>query len=142
MMNRTTYNLIAVFSVFIVTSCGKTTGNGECDQSITCYTQKPDELFVKLDLSKNGNDSPVEVTFFKGDIDEGDTIENFTTLSSDESYLMPINEDYSATARYQEGENTIIAVDGDRLSAESFENCDETCYDWDHTMVLDLRLGD
>lgn len=139
-MKRIFYILIAVFSVLIVSSCGKTTGNGDCDQSITCYTQKPKELFVKLQLSKNENDSPVEVTFFKGDIDEGDTIENFTTISTEESYLMPINEDYSATARYQDGDDTIIAVDGDRLSAESFENCDETCYDWEHTIVLDLRL--
>ncbi len=139
-MKRIFYSLTAVFSVLIVFSCGKTTGNGDCDQSITCYTQKPEELFVKLQLSKNENDSPVEVTFYKGDIDDGATIENFTTLATEESYLMPINEDYSATARYQEGDDTIIAVDGDRLSAESFENCDETCYDWDHTMVLDLRL--
>lgn len=141
-MNRMTFTFIAVIALFTAASCGKTTGNGECDQSITCYTQKPDSLFVKLQLSKNENDSPVEVTFFEGDIDDGDTIEKFTTISTEESYLIPINEDYSATARYQEGENTIIAVDGDRLSAESFENCDETCYDWEHTMVLDLRLGD
>ena len=139
-MKRIFYSLIAVFSVLIVSSCGKTTGNGECDQDITCYTQKPEELFVKLQLSKNESDSPVEVTFYKGDIDDGDIIDNFPTDSTEESYLMPINEDYSATARYLEGQDTIIAVDGERLSAESFENCDETCYDWDHTIVLDLRL--
>ncbi len=139
-MKRIFYSLIAIFSVLIVSSCGKTTGNGECDQDITCYTQKPEELFVKLQLSKNESDSPVEVTFYKGDIDDGDIIDNFPTDSTEESYLMPINEDYSATARYLEGQDTIIAVDGERLSAESFENCDETCYDWDHTIVLDLRL--
>jgi hypothetical protein len=82
----------------------------------------------------------VNVRVYEGNIDNGILFDSFVTTNNEETYLLPVNKDYSAEAEYGDGEITIIAVDGDRLNQDSFQNCNETCYDWDHGITLDLEL--
>tara|TARA_B100000508_G_scaffold141026_1_gene145238 strand:- start:10422 stop:10847 length:426 start_codon:yes stop_codon:yes gene_type:complete len=126
---------------FILSGCFKDNdGEGECNPNAVCYTQPPETLYVTLHLSDSPDGSPVKVRLYVGDVDDGQLFDSFTTTLSEETYLLPVNTDYSAEAEYSDGEITIIAVDGDRLNRKSFENCDVTCYDYDHGITLDLEL--
>lgn len=116
--------------------------NDDCNPNAICYTQAPPTLFVKLRLSPNLNGTPVKVRVYVGDVDDGILYDSFETFNAEETYLLPVNEDYSAEAEYTDGEITIIAVDGDRLNRRSFQNCGNTCYDWDHSITLDLELDE
>jgi hypothetical protein len=140
---RNTIHLLFIVSILLgFMSCenNNTFNSNDCDQNIICYTEAPDELFVKLELSESPDGNPVIVRFYEGNVDDGVVIDSFSTYNLEESYLLPVNEDYSAEATYGENGNTIIAIDGERLSRESFQNCNTTCYDWDHTITLDLKL--
>lgn len=135
-------NLIAFLIVtFAFAGCFKDNdGEGECNPNAVCYTDAPNELLVKLKLSSSPDGTPVKVRMYEGNVDDGVLFDSLETTSAEESYYLPVNEYYSAEAEYSDGEITIIAVDGDRLNHESFENCDQTCYDWDHSITLDLEL--
>lgn len=141
-MKTLLYIALISSGLFALSSCFKDNNNDDddCDPNKVCYTDSPETLFVKLKLSSSPDDSPVKVRLYVGDVDDGELYDSFQTTKNEESYLLPVNNDYSAEAEYSDGEITIIAVDGDRLSQDSFQNCGETCYDWDHSITLDLEL--
>ena len=130
--------LVAVFGVLM--SCEKT--SSACDENKVCYTQKPDSLYIELQLSSSPSDEPVQVNFYIGNSDDGELYYSFETNNTTEYFLMPVNERYSAEAIYQEPGKTTVAVDGDRLEADYFMNCDQECYKWDEDLVFDLKLKD
>jgi hypothetical protein len=121
-------------------SCEKT--SNECDENKTCYTQKPDSLYIELQLSESPTDQPVEVNFYIGNSDDGELYYSFETNNTTEYFLMPVNKKYSAEAFYHYAEITTVAVDGDRLEPNYFMNCDVKCYKWDEDLVFDLKLKD
>jgi len=137
--------LITIFSVLLISftfSCSKKSksSTGECSANVICYTQEPGELYVKLELTQPKNNVPTEVTFYKGNIDKGEILEVFPTLSTEVVYLVPVGIIYSATAKYVVDGDTVIVVDGDKLTTSYCTDGDTECYDWDHEMVLDLKL--
>lgn len=129
---------IILFSGGLLMSCNKS--SDQCDENKVCYTQKPDSLYIELQLSKSPSDQPVEVNFYIGNSDDGDLYHSFLTNNTTEYFLMPVNKKYSAEAVYVDDEITTVAVDGDRLEAESYVNCDQTCYEWEDDLIFDLML--
>jgi hypothetical protein len=141
MMYKKVSILLAMIAVML-TSCTKNNNGGqECNQNIICYTSPPSTLFVVLRISPSPDGTPVKIRMYEGNVDNGVLFDSFETMALEETYILPVNQRYSAEAEYSDGEITIIAVDGDRLNRESFENCDQTCYDWDHSITLDLELN-
>lgn len=133
--------ILIVFTVTLFsTSCNKSKDD-ICDTNKICYTQAPDELYVKLELSTNPTIQPIDVSFYIGNLDDGELFEQFFTNNNTEYFLMPINKRYTATARYIVEGDTVMVINSDRLSNQSYKNCDETCYDWDDEMVLNLKLS-
>lgn len=130
--------LFIVFSGLLI-SCDKTSNS--CDEDTVCYTAKPDSLYIELQLSNSPSDEPVQVNFYIGNSDDGELYYSFETNNTTEYFLMPVNQKYSAEAVYQYADITTIAVDGDRLEADYFMNCDQKCYKWDD-LVFDLKLKD
>lgn len=127
------------FGLLIISSCGK--HNDGCDEDKVCYTLKPDSLYIELQLSPPPNNEFVEVEFYIGNVDDGELFLSFTTSNSLEYFHMPVGEEYSAKAYYNEGEKTTVVVEGKELKSESFENCEITCYVWDD-LIFDLTLKD
>lgn len=139
-MKKQIRNIFLVIGLItIVTSCGKSKQD-ICDPNEICYTSKPDELYLKLELSTNPSSGPIEVSLYIGNLDDGELYETFTTTQSAEYYLMPVNETYTATAKYKKDGDNILVIDSERLKAVSYKNCEETCYDWDEEIILDLKL--
>lgn len=134
--------IILLLAPVFMTGCFKDNDSDECDPDKVCYTQAPETLYVKLHLSPSPDGSAVKVRMYRGSVDSGELIDSFESYDVEESYLLPVNEQYSAEAEYTDGSTTIIAVDGDKLNQDSFENCNETCYNWEHSITLDLELAE
>lgn len=125
-------------SIFLINACSK--GKEDiCDYNQICYTEEPDELYVKLELSTSPNNA-ADVTFYRGYYEEGDIIDEFSTIEGAIYYLMPVDQRYTATAKYEDNGEEITVIDSEKLSAISYENCETTCYDWEDEIVLDLKL--
>lgn len=136
------YVSLAIIGLLTLGSCFKDNDSDECDPNKVCYTEAPETLYVRLHLSSSPDGSAVKVRIYEGNVDDGELYDSFETFNAEETYLLPVDEFYSAEAEYSDGSTTIIAVDGDRLDQESFQNCNETCYDWDHSITLDLELAE
>jgi len=134
------YTLLIIGFITLSVSCSKTNSKADiCDYNEICYTSKPTELDVKLELY-NPSSEFIEVSFYEGYVDDGDLFETFVTNNTEEYYLMPVGRRYSATAKYVKNGDTILVVDSEKLNTFTYENCDETCYDYEAEVVLDLRL--
>ena len=89
MTKQLPFYFFTLFIAIAISSCDKSDSD-DCDPDKVCYTQAPDSLYVKLELAPQNSDLPLEINFYKGDIDDGDKIEYFETSNSEEYYLMPI----------------------------------------------------
>jgi hypothetical protein len=141
-MSKIKFIISSLIFTVIITSCGQTS-NG-CDENVICYTQRPTELIIDMDLSQpSGLVEPIEVKLYEGYFDDEDKIEllSFTTSAAQELITVPVDNRYSASAKYVFEDRTVIAVTGDRINAESFRNCELTCWNWDD-IPFDLRLKD
>lgn len=120
-------------------SCGKSSGG--CNEEEICYTEKPDSLYIELQLSPASPTDTLEVSFYIGNIDDGELYLTFLTTNEKEYFHMPVGQKYAAKAKYNRENQSITAVDGDRLSADSYTNCEVKCYDWDD-VIFDLTLDE
>lgn len=138
-MNR----IIIILSIIIPIaffSCKRL--SDECDPNKTCYTDRPDSLWVQLQMVLNAENDSVLVKFYKGNVDDGELQWEYYSFSEKIDELVPVGNRYSAEAYYKKGDKTIIAVDGDRLDPDYFYNCEEKCYEWEDDMILDLKISD
>lgn len=126
-------------SIVLFTSCSKD-NSSSCKSDITCYTDAPDSLWVKLDLSNKSYDNPIYARFYVGNMDDGDLYDEFQTTNDEEYYLVPVDQRYTATAQYVSEGDTILVVDSDKLDRSSCQDGNATCYDWDYEITLDLKL--
>lgn len=139
MKNQILYIGIAVLSVFVMLSCSKE--KNICDEDKVCYTEGPDSLYVKLSLSDNPQKNTLkEVSFYKGYFDDGKLIDHFYTQEKEIYYLLPIDSRYTASAKYVDGKDTVLVIDGGKLGDGSYTNCEESCYDWNEELILNLTL--
>lgn len=133
------YLIVFLFATFaVLMSCEKT--SNACDENKVCYTQKPDSLYIELQLSESPDNQPIDVNFYIGNVDDGELYYSFQTNNTTEYFLMPVNQRYSAEAFYHSDDINTVAVDGDQLEAEYFMNCDVKCYKWEDDLVFDLKL--
>lgn len=94
-----------------------------------CYSFEPDSADLIVELTINAENPEVPLVFYRGKI-EDNVIEWVDTSRVEVLYLYsPVEEYYSVKAFYKTGEETIIAVDGDKLKTrEVTESCDYTCW--------------
>lgn len=129
----------ATLLLLLVVSCNKWDSD-DCDPDLICYTQRPDSLYIELQLSPINFDDTIEVNFYEGNIDDADPVYSFITTAEKEYFHVPVRERFSATARYKRGESHYTTVDGLFISVDSYTNCDQQCYNWDDK-VFDLKLS-
>ena len=141
MKKQLKYTLIIIGFITLSVSCNKTNSQDDiCDPNQICYTSEPTELYIKLELASSPNSDPIQVSLYEGNFDDGELFDTFITNSTEEYYLMPVGKRYTATAKYVEDQDTILVIDSGKLNTASYQNCEETCYDFDAELVLDLKL--
>ncbi len=131
---------LIIGALVVLTSCDKD-NSATCSNDIICYTDAPDSLWVKLNLANPDYEDSILVQLYIGNMDDGELYDSFKTINDEEYYLVPVNQDYTATARFlNQNNDTIIVIDSDRLNRKSCLDGDVSCYDWDHEITLDLIL--
>lgn len=133
------YTLLLACSLFSL-SCERL--SDECDPSVVCITDRPDSMFVELQLSPPEAGDNVIVRFYQDNVDDEQLLLEFYTTFQEEYVFVDEGQRYSAEAVYIRGQDTITAVDGDVVEADDFYNCEQRCYEWDEDFVFDLRLNE
>lgn len=113
----------------------------ECTEEdyANCVTTKPDEAEMIVDVTINDENPQVPLMIYKGKLDDGNVIALDTAKDEEFRRFFPVDQYYTVTAKYQAGDKTVMAVDGNKMYKESRVLCDSTCWDIKGG-IYDLRL--
>lgn len=138
---KTLFKITFIFFglIALLISCNKDSSS-TCSTGIICYTEAPDSLWVRLDLTNEDYNKPVHIRFYFGNMDNGDLYDEFDTSEDEIFYLVPVNERYTAAASFIVEGDTVVVIESDKLNRKSCKDGDATCYDWDHEMTLKMKL--
>jgi len=101
----------------------------------SCDHGKPTTATLKIALSSGAR----QLSVYGGEnVETGRLIYSKNDPPAEINLDLPFGE-YAAEARYASGGRTIIAIDGDRLSYSTSEECGKTCYTTEDGKI-DLRL--
>lgn len=92
---------------------------------------------VKLNLTINDENSKIPIQIFKGNIENGELLVTDTISENTASFVFPAPGSYSATAIYKRGNETVLAINGGRLTVTT----DECDCDQGENLRLNLRLA-
>ena len=104
----------------------------ECERNI------PSHGILYVSVTINSSNPSVPVNIYLGDFELGILVLSDTLVVEDREYTLPIGE-YSATAKYMSGQDTILTVDGGEIKAELVEYCNMDCWEVSNAN-LDLEL--
>lgn len=114
------------------------TDDDECSPApASCRHLRPEFNVLQLDVS---TPLPVRLEVFRGKNYETGTLVWSGMPSAAKTALSQAAGDFSATALYVRGGDSVLVVDGVTLEAERMETCDGPCYGIG-SAVLDLRLA-
>ncbi len=131
--------IIFITLVMFSASCNEKvfTGDVNCND---CYTDKPDNADLVIDLSVNGQYPRVPFVIYKGDMEQKDIVAIDTAYSSPFYVNVSVGTLYSIRAEYKKGNKTVYAVDGTKIKVLLVTGaCDKDCYVIENTN-LDVRL--
>jgi hypothetical protein len=101
-----------------------------------CNRSAPSAGYLQIDLSAP---APVRVTVYRGSSYETGTLMwSGPPVSLSWSMTVPVGN-YSATALYVNGGDSVLVIDGVDVQAAAQETCDGTCYS-SGTGAVDLKL--
>ena len=110
-----------------------------CDPSQVCLQTAPKEGQVWVRVTNNAENRQVNLTIFRGEVDNGVVVSSELTSNEDVFFTLPSDTYYSAMARYFQGNDTIYAVDGGEMKVLQGTNCGQDCWEA-KTVQMDLRL--
>lgn len=132
-------NLLFVFILFFAFSCRSKYEDCTDQDYANCNTEIPQTGILSIRLTINEENPAVPISLYEGNFEDGRLIRLDTVRVGRYNYSLLPDKDYSVTATYQEGGNTIVAVSGGRINLIRYRMCELQCYDVDEP-VLDLRL--
>jgi hypothetical protein len=139
--NKINFYCFTLIPLITLSLIGCNIFNEECEErpiGIECEHQRPTHGILNISVTINSENPSVPVNVYRGDFESGILILSDTLNINEVEYILPINE-YSATAKYISGQDTIITVDGGEISAELTEYCGEYCWEV-HDADFDLEL--
>ena len=119
-----------IFTViaYLTFSCDKDFDFLEIDCS-ECYRSKPDngELIIKVTINNENPEVPIAI--YRDRIESG-RVRIRDTVSEETVYIeVPLNHYYSVKAEYKTGNDSVFAVDGDRIKTHRVTSqCDTICW--------------
>jgi len=94
-----------------------------------CYVPKPEEADLIIQVSQNALNSRIPIVVYKGLLEHQDTVA-VDTLTQNEAYiLVPVDQYYTVSAKYETAAGVVYAIDGDDLKTVKVTGqCDEVCW--------------
>jgi hypothetical protein len=120
--------LINIALLLLSCSCKEKvfTGNVNCDE---CYTDKPKEADLIIDLTINNRYHSVPIVVYKGDIEDNRIVAIDTADTTPFFVYVEVDEKYSVKAEYKKNDVTLFTVDGTKLKVKLVSDaCDAECY--------------
>ena len=122
--------LIFLVSVManLIFSCDENFNFLEVDCS-ECYRIKPDNGELIIHVTINNENPKVPIAIYRDRIESG-RIRIRDTVSEKTVYIeVPLNHYYSVQAKYKVGNDSVFAVDGERIETHRVtDQCDTTCW--------------
>jgi len=127
--------LLKTFCIYIliisaISSCKVENNAVDCStyNYSDCNTIEPHEGNMNIKITINAENPSVPITIYTGKLEDNNIL--FRDTLSKESFdtLLPIDNYYSITAKYNKGSSVIIAVDGDKISKSKTKTCDSICW--------------
>ncbi len=105
-----------------------------------CYANAPDSAKLIIYVTIDQENDSVPLTFYRGSYEDGE-IDWQDTATTEEFYLYSeMEREYTVRAKYNSGNDTIIAFDGDKMTVyDAWEECGNLCYIVKGG-IFDLRL--
>jgi hypothetical protein len=126
---------------FLLYNCQRTEpvdlGEFDCSE---CYQEKPEWAPLNIKVTINDQNPYVPLVVYIGNIEDG--LIDWVDTAFVTDYFVDVHPDryYSVSAEYRDGEKTIFAVDGDKLTSNHNTNdCDAPCY-YFKGGYIDVRL--
>ena len=119
--------LLLIMAILII-SCDKNYDFFEVDCS-ECYRIKPDNGELIINVTINNENPEVPIAIYRDKIESG-RIRIRDTVSEKTVYIeVPLNHYYSVKAKYKVGNDSVFAVDGDRIKTQRVtDQCDTICW--------------
>ncbi len=103
-----------------------------------CYSYEPGEGLVEVAITLNTENSWVVVKLYENDIEDDILILTDTLSVTEQNYTMAVGR-YSGSALYLVGIDTVLAIDGDKISTDHESYCEGDCWRVDDA-ELNLEL--
>ncbi len=118
--------VLFLISCSVFFSCTGDFSEIDCSE---CFSVKPLDAELYIDVTLNDKYQEVPVIVFKGKIENGDTVV-VDTIYEPRGYIdVPLNEYYSVMAIYKSGNSVTYAIDGDDFNRHKIEGqCDGPCW--------------
>ena len=95
-----------------------------------CVEREPDFGMLDVLVTINSENVEVPITLYLGNIEENNILAIDTLSVERTTYMLPANEEYSATAAYLGvTQDTVLVVNSDRIFTSDTEYCDGTCWE-------------
>lgn len=131
--------ILPLIVTFTLTGCD--IDNLDCEEHPIwkeCERYAPSHGILYISVTISSSNPRIPVNIYWGDFELGILVLSDTLVVENAEYTLPIGE-YSATAKYMSGQDTIMTVDGGEIKAELVEYCNMDC--WEVTNAnLDLEL--
>jgi hypothetical protein len=130
--------LITIVLLIFTWSCGEKiyTGDVNCDE---CYTDKPENADLIIDLTIDGRNPEVPVIVYEGNVEDNKVITTDTVDYSPFYVYVRVGKEYAVKAEYKKDNATLFVIDGTKLKVKSADACDTKCYVIDGE-TLDARI--
>jgi hypothetical protein len=119
--------LYILSTVFFLQACTK--NDPDCEVSWDCNQEPILEGYVNIDLTYTSGSEGIPVVLYRGYVEDRDTVWYGIATDSRLSFYLPNNVRYAAEAFYPQGNATLVALDGDKLTQDSNNDCGVTCYE-------------
>ena len=123
---------LSVITLLYLYSC-KRDNNDTVDCSTydysDCNTFEPTQAKFNLQLTINAENMSVPIIIYKGKLEDGEIIVTDSASTKYYDTLLPVDNFYTATAKYKKGNLIIIAVDGGKITKSKKTTCDSVCWD-------------
>ena len=104
-----------------------------------CEPDRPTLGRLEVSVTVDAEFPRVPISIYRDDFELGDLVLSDTAATDEAEYTLPMGE-YSATATYISGQDTVVAVDGDEITTALVIYCDGRCWEV-YNADLNLELS-